>query len=51
VDKDTLKALWLAGYLHDLGKVAVPDGILLKPGKLCTTFEAVLHEGGAGVLR
>lgn len=51
MDKDTLKALWLAGYLHDLGKVAVPDGILLKPGKHCTTFEAVLREGGAGVLR
>ncbi|MBI4608538.1 MAG: response regulator [Candidatus Rokubacteria bacterium] len=34
VDQPTLKALRLAGYLHDLGKIAVPDGILLKPGPL-----------------
>jgi putative two-component system response regulator len=29
-----LRALRLGGYLHDLGKIAVPDGILLKPGPL-----------------
>lgn len=34
VDEPTLKALRLGGYLHDLGKIAVPDGILLKPGRL-----------------
>ncbi|MBI4607808.1 MAG: response regulator [Candidatus Rokubacteria bacterium] len=34
VDEPTLKALRLGGYLHDLGKIAVPDGILLKPGPL-----------------
>ena len=34
VDEATLTALRLGGYLHDLGKVAVPDGILLKPGRL-----------------
>src|SRR6185503_1627134 len=34
VDTATLKALRLGGYLHDLGKIAVPDGILLKPGRL-----------------
>jgi putative two-component system response regulator len=34
VDATMLKALRLGGYLHDLGKIAVPDGILLKPGRL-----------------
>jgi putative two-component system response regulator len=35
-DDETLKALRLGGYLHDLGKIAVADGILLKPGPLDT---------------
>jgi putative two-component system response regulator len=34
VDEAMLAALRLGGFLHDLGKVAVPDGILLKPGRL-----------------
>ncbi len=34
VDADTLRALRLGGFLHDLGKIAVPDAILLKPGPL-----------------
>lgn len=34
VDAAMLKALWLGGFLHDLGKIAVPDRILLKPGPL-----------------
>jgi putative two-component system response regulator len=34
VDAPTLRALRLGGYLHDLGKVAVPDRVLLKPGRL-----------------
>jgi putative two-component system response regulator len=34
LDPEMLRALRLGGYLHDLGKIAVPDGILLKPGPL-----------------
>ncbi|HXA94790.1 MAG TPA: HD domain-containing phosphohydrolase [Candidatus Dormibacteraeota bacterium] len=34
LDQEMLRALRLGGYLHDLGKIAVPDGILLKPGPL-----------------
>jgi putative two-component system response regulator len=33
-DEPLLNALRLGGFLHDLGKVAVPDSILLKPGRL-----------------
>ena len=34
VDERTLKALRLGGSLHDLGKIAIADAILLKPGGL-----------------
>ncbi len=29
-----LLSLYLGGYLHDVGKVGIPDSILFKPGKL-----------------
>jgi cyclic di-GMP phosphodiesterase len=32
-----LEALRRGGVLHDIGKVGVPDGVLLKPGRLTTT--------------
>jgi putative two-component system response regulator len=31
---EDLEALHRGGYLHDVGKVGVPDSVLLKPGKL-----------------
>lgn len=34
VDAATLETIRLGGLLHDLGKIAVPDAILLKPGGL-----------------
>ncbi len=34
VDPASLQALRWAAYLHDVGKLAVPDAILLKPGPL-----------------
>ena len=34
LDEEDLTALRRGGYLHDLGKVAVPEAILLKPGPL-----------------
>lgn len=33
-DDEYVEALELAATLHDVGKIAVPDAILLKPGKL-----------------
>jgi response regulator RpfG family c-di-GMP phosphodiesterase len=60
-------ALWdddeicLAAMLHDVGKVAVPDAVLLKPGPLsedeyeivkrhCQTGYTILSEGGSRIV-
>ncbi len=34
LDRVSLLALHRGGYLHDVGKVGIPDAILFKPGKL-----------------
>jgi HD-GYP domain-containing protein (c-di-GMP phosphodiesterase class II) len=34
IDEDFVETLWKASPLHDIGKVGIPDSILLKPGKL-----------------
>jgi putative two-component system response regulator len=34
LDSRNLLSLYLGGYLHDVGKVGIPDSILFKPGKL-----------------
>src|SRR5204862_6869168 len=34
LDSSDLLTLYLGGYLHDVGKVGIPDSILFKPGKL-----------------
>jgi HD-GYP domain-containing protein (c-di-GMP phosphodiesterase class II) len=34
LDHASLLALYRGGYLHDVGKVGIPDSILFKPGKL-----------------
>lgn len=31
---DTIAALWLAGHVYDLGKISVPDNVLVKAGPL-----------------
>jgi putative nucleotidyltransferase with HDIG domain len=33
-DKDTLDDFWRGALLHDVGKIGIPDNVLLKPGPL-----------------
>jgi cyclic di-GMP phosphodiesterase len=42
--EDQLKALRRAGIVHDIGKVAVPDAILLKPGPLSDEETLVMRQ-------
>ncbi|PSH02581.1 MAG: metal-dependent phosphohydrolase [Acidobacteria bacterium] len=34
LSSEKIASLWRAGIVHDIGKVAIPDAILLKPGRL-----------------
>ncbi|MEW6665696.1 MAG: response regulator [Thermodesulfobacteriota bacterium] len=50
---EEIEALGIAGRLHDLGKIGVPDSILLKPGRLTQEEFAVIKEHpviGASIL-
>jgi putative two-component system response regulator len=47
-------SIYLASPLHDIGKVAIPDGILLKPGRLDDDERAIVEthaEIGERILR
>jgi putative two-component system response regulator len=43
IDAQFLRDVQLAAPLHDIGKVAIPDSILLKPGKLTEGEMAVMR--------
>lgn len=43
VDEDTCFLIDLAARLHDIGKLAIPDAILLKPGKLTPGEFAIIQ--------
>lgn len=46
-DEDTAQKMYLAGALHDIGKVAVGNEILEKPGKLTAEEYAVMQHHAA----
>ena len=53
-DKDTLDAFWRGALLHDVGKIGIPDNVLLKPGPLSEEEWVVMRnhpEVGARMLR
>jgi putative nucleotidyltransferase with HDIG domain len=40
---EQVAGVWLAGIIHDIGKIAVPGHILTKPGKLTTTETSLMQ--------
>jgi putative nucleotidyltransferase with HDIG domain len=53
-DKDTLDDFWRGALLHDVGKIGIPDNVLLKPGRLSEEEWVVMRnhpEVGARMLR
>ena len=50
LNEDQRRILALAGLLHDVGKIAVPDRVLCKPGKLTREeYETLKHHVSFGV--
>jgi putative two-component system response regulator len=47
LDQKTIKLLYKSAPLHDIGKVGIPDGILLKPGKLTPEEFATMKQHAA----
>ena len=43
-DPDVVAALERGGYLHDVGKIGIPDRLLLKPGGLTRSEYAVMQQ-------
>jgi putative two-component system response regulator len=43
LDSASLLTLYLGGYLHDVGKVGIPDAILFKPGMLTEEEWAIMR--------
>jgi putative nucleotidyltransferase with HDIG domain len=44
VQSDELKVIARGAFLHDIGKIATPDNILLKPGRLAPEEKAIMRE-------
>jgi putative nucleotidyltransferase with HDIG domain len=44
VSRDKIEAIHIAGLLHDVGKIGVPEYILVKPGRLTEIEFALMKE-------
>ncbi|HEY7332720.1 MAG TPA: diguanylate cyclase, partial [Candidatus Limnocylindria bacterium] len=44
LDDETVRTIRLAGLLHDVGKIGIPDGLLRKPSKLTDEEYAVFQQ-------
>ena len=44
IDASEVKVIARGAFLHDIGKMAIPDAILAKPGKLTPEEQAVMRE-------
>ncbi len=44
LDAETIETVRLAGLLHDVGKIGIPDGILRKPARLTAAEYAVVKQ-------
>jgi putative nucleotidyltransferase with HDIG domain len=44
LDAEELRTVARGAFLHDIGKIATPDNILLKPGKLLPAETAIMRE-------
>jgi putative two-component system response regulator len=44
LSQDDLRALNRGGYLHDVGKIGIPDAVLLKPGRLTPAEYALMQQ-------
>ncbi len=44
LQKEEINVIARGAFLHDIGKMAIPDNILLKPGKLTEEETAIMRE-------
>ncbi len=44
IDSEFIKNLGIASSLHDIGKVGIPDSILLKPGRLTSLERSIMEK-------
>jgi putative two-component system response regulator len=44
LDSAQCRTLYRGGFLHDIGKIAVPDAVLLKPGPLTPAERALMQQ-------